>query len=118
MIGPFAFKPKGTVSARAFLMGRALAKRGHRVTILMPPYDNLEESGRVWEQDGVRLENARLRSNDLWHQLVVPMRMARRTARLRPDVVHVFKPIAYSGLVGFYLRKFSRLPVILDTDDW
>ena len=66
MIGPFAFKPKGTVSARAFFMARALVKRGHRVTILMPPYDNLSDSGRAWEQDGVRLDNMVLRRTDAY----------------------------------------------------
>ncbi len=118
MIGPFAFKPKGTVSARAFFIARALAKRGHQVTILMPPYDNLADSGRIWEQDGVRLENLIVRRNDTWHQLAVPLRLARRAVRLDPDVIHVFKPIGYSGLAGIYLRWFSRRPLVLDTDDW
>ena len=118
MIGPFAFKPKGTVSVRAFFMARALVKRGHNVTILMAPYDNLADSGRAWEQEGVRLENMRLSRNDTWQQVTVPLRMARRAARLNPDVVHVFKPIGYSGLTGVYLRWFSRRPLVLDTDDW
>jgi glycosyltransferase involved in cell wall biosynthesis len=118
MIGPHAFKPKATVSARALFMARALVKRGHRVKILMPPYDNPDDSGRVWEQDGVQLENMVLRRNDLWHQLVVPLRLARRTIQLDADVVHVFKPIAYSGLAGVYLSRCSRRPLVLDTDDW
>lgn len=118
MVGPFAFQPKGTVSARAFLMARALVDRGHRVTILMPPYDHLTDSGRVWEQDGVHLENMTIRRNDAWHQLVVPVRMARRAIQLQPDVIHVFKPIGYSGLTGLYLSWLSRWPVVLDTDDW
>ena len=118
MIGPFAFKPKGTVSVRAFFIARALVKRGHKVTILMAPYDNLADSGRVWEQEGVRLENMSLRRNNTWHQLTVPVGMARRATRLNPDVVHVFKPIGYSGLTGCYLRWFSKLPLVLDTDDW
>lgn len=118
MLGPFAFKPKGTVSVRAFFIARALAKRGHAVTILMPPYDNLADSGRIWEEDGVRLENMAIQRNDTWHQLVVPARMARRAIALDPDVVHLFKPIGYSGLAGLYLRRFSRRPLILDTDDW
>jgi glycosyltransferase involved in cell wall biosynthesis len=117
-IGPFAFKPKSTVSVRAFFIARALAKCGHQVTILMAPYDNLADSGRVWEQEGVRLENMTLRRNDTWHQLTVPLRMARRAVELDPDVVHVFKPIGYSGLAGVYLRWFSRRPLVLDTDDW
>jgi len=118
MIGPFAFKPKSTVSARALLIAQALVRRGHQVTILMPPYDNLADSGRIWEQEGVRLENMHLRRDDAWHRLVVPLRMARQAAGLRPDVVHVFKPIGYSGLAGLYLRRLSRLAVVLDTDDW
>jgi glycosyltransferase involved in cell wall biosynthesis len=84
----------------------------------MPPYDNLEDSGRIWEQDGVRLENMPLRRNDTWHQLVVPGRMARRAVQLDADVIHIFKPIAYSGLAGMVLHWFSRRPLVLDTDDW
>ncbi len=118
MIGPFAFKPKGTVSVRAFFMARALVKRGHNVTILMAPYDNLADSGRAWVQEGVRLENMRLSHNDTWQQVTVPQGMARRAARLNPDVVHVFKPIGYSGLTGVYLRWFSKKTLVLDTDDW
>jgi glycosyltransferase involved in cell wall biosynthesis len=118
MIGPFAYKPKGTVSVRAFYIARALVGRGHRVTIFMPPYDNLEDSGRIWEQDGVRLENLKLRRNDAWHQLVVPLRMARRAVRADPDVIHVFKPVAYSGLTGLHLHWFSHRALVLDTDDW
>ena len=90
MVGPFAFEPKGTVSVRAFFIARALARRGHSVSILMAPYDNLAHSGQVWVQEGVRLENARLRRNDTWHQLAVPVRLARRVTQLEPDVVHVF----------------------------
>ncbi len=117
-IGPFAFQPKGTVSVRAFFIARALVKRGHQVTILMPPYDHLADSGRAWQQDGVRLENMAMRRNDIWHQIVIPLRMARRAVQLDADVVHVFKPIGYSGLTGLWLRRFSRRPLVLDTDDW
>lgn len=118
MIGPFAFQPKGTVSARAFFIARALAGRGHRVTILMPPYDNVTDSGRIWEQEGVRLENMVLRRDDAVRRLVVPVRLARRAAGLKPDVVHVFKPVGYSGLAGIYLQRLSRHPLVVDTDDW
>lgn len=118
MIGPFAFKPKGTVSVRAFFIARTLARRGHRVTILIPPYDNPADSGRIWVQDGVCLENMTHRRNDAYHQMIVPLRMACRAVWLDPDVIHVFKPIGYSGLAGIYLRRFSRRPLVLDTDDW
>jgi glycosyltransferase involved in cell wall biosynthesis len=34
-----------------------------------------------------------------------------------PDVVHVFKPVGYSGLAGFALSGL-RVPWVLDVDDW
>jgi glycosyltransferase involved in cell wall biosynthesis len=118
MIGPFALQPKGTTSARAFPLARALAQRGHRVTILIPPYDNPDEAGRAWVEDGVRLENLVVRRDDTVHRLRVPLQMARRVSALGADVVHVFKPTGYSGLAGFHLRRFSGRPLVLDTDDW
>jgi glycosyltransferase involved in cell wall biosynthesis len=44
--------------------------------------------------------------------------MARKAIQLNPDIIHVFKPIGYSGLAGITLRRFSRKPLVLDTDDW
>ncbi|MBN1888400.1 MAG: glycosyltransferase family 4 protein [Thermoflexales bacterium] len=116
MIGPFAFKPKGTVSARAFYAARALTKRGHTVTILMPPYDNPPDSGRCWTQDGVRLENIKLSPPPL-SPLSAAWRMARRALALKADVIHVFKPIAYSGLAAQML-SWQGVPWALDHDDW
>jgi len=120
MLGPFAWAPKATVSARAFFAARALVEKGHRVTILMPPYDNPAGSGLEWERDGVRLVNVRLRGGDsAWNRLAVPLALARRTIRLAPDVVHAFKPISYAGLSSLYLRIFwPSVPLVLDTDDW
>ena len=119
MLGPFAWAPKGTVSVRAFFAGRALVERGHRVTILMPPYDNPADSGLEWERDGVQLVNMRLQGDSAWSRLTVPLAMARRAVHLAPDVIHIFKPISYAGLSGLYLRTLWRhIPLVLDTDDW
>jgi len=120
MIGSFAFAPKGTVSKRAFFMARALVQRGHCVTILMPPYDNLADSGREWTQDGVQLANMTIRRVTATTPLSVALRMARRAFSLQPDVIHVFKPIGYSGLAGQILAApvAPRAPLVLDHDDW
>jgi glycosyltransferase involved in cell wall biosynthesis len=121
MIGPFAWAPKGTVSARVFFIGRALAKRGHQVTILMPPYDNPAHAGWEWARDGVQLVNVPLPSwgDSIQARFTVPLALARRAARLKPDLAHVFKPLGYAGLAGMYLRLFwPRLPLVLDSDDW
>jgi glycosyltransferase involved in cell wall biosynthesis len=121
MIGPFAWSPKGTVSARAFFMGRALVERGHQVTILMPPYNNPSHAGWEWARDGVQLVNMALPSwgDSMRARLTVPPAMARRAVRFKPDLVHVFKPLGYAGLTGMYLRLlWPRLPLVLDSDDW
>jgi len=42
------------------------------------------------------------------------------TLAFQPDVVHSFKPKAYSGLAAWWLwqTRRSRLPLFTDTDDW
>ncbi|MGH2367895.1 MAG: hypothetical protein ACRDI2_06840, partial [Chloroflexota bacterium] len=47
LIAPFARYPKSTTSARVLPLARALASRGHTVTVLVPPYDHPEEGGQV-----------------------------------------------------------------------
>ena len=114
-IAPFAFSPKATVSARALPMAAALARRGHSVTILLPPYDNPADSGRKWIQEGVRLENMTLKGVAGPRQYAdLAIQMANRTRALRPDVIHAFKPtgpgaLALQGLAGKHW---------VDNDDW
>lgn len=116
MLGPFAFKPKATVSARAFFAARALARRGHRVTIVVPPYDHPQDSGRRWTQDGVQVENVALRPGRL-QPVTAAWALARRALALAPDVVHVFKPVGYSGLAAQLLAA-RGVSWVLDHDDW
>jgi glycosyltransferase involved in cell wall biosynthesis len=120
MIGPFGTKPRGTMNVRALPMARALAARGHCVTMLLPPWQNPEDAGKSWEEDGVTVENIDLppRIPGLFHVLTA-IRLVRRAQALRPDVVHLFKPKAYSGLAHWLLAKLPRRPrMVVDTDDW
>ncbi len=118
MIGPFAFSPKGTVSARPFFAARALVKRGHQVTILIPPYDNLADSGKQWTRDSVQVVNMVIRRVTPITPVTVALAMARRAQAMKPDVIHVFKPIGYSGLAEHFLSESCRVPLVLDHDDW
>ena len=106
-LAPFAYSPKATVSARMMPMATALARRGHDITILIPPYDNPGDSGKVWEQDKVRVENASLSRWPVtsYRLLSMAWQLARRVRRLRPDIVHVFKPVGPSALAMWLLRK-------------
>ncbi len=105
-------------------MATALVRRGHTVTILIPPYDNVADSGKVWEHEGVRLENtdSRRRTSDVGTQLSLAWQLARRTRALKPDLIHVFKPIGPSTLAMWLLNRLSltayRLPLLVDNDDW
>lgn len=122
MVGPFGLRPRGTMSVRALPMAKALAARGHAVTMLLPPWQNPGDAGRTWEEDGVAVENVRLppRIPGLFH-LLVALRLARVTMALRPDVVHLFKPKAYSGLTHWMLSRLpqARRPrLVVDSDDW
>lgn len=128
MLGPFGLGPKMTMCRRALPAARALAARGHSVTIVLPPWQTPEAAGRAYDDAvrGVRIENVSLRGLRVpvvGHALVA-LRMARRTAALRPDVVHAFKPKAYSGLAATILLAARRLRLVrpfrlvVDTDDW
>ncbi len=122
MVGPFGLRPRGTMSVRALPLAQALVARGHEVTLLLPPWQNPEDSGRRQESGGVTVENIPLppRVPVLFH-LLVALRLTRRTCSLRPDVVHLFKPKAYSGLTHYLLAGLprSRRPrLVVDSDDW
>jgi glycosyltransferase involved in cell wall biosynthesis len=122
MIGPFGMRPRGTMGVRALPMAKALAARGHAVTMFLPPWQNPEDAGKRWEEDGVAVENIHLppRIPGLFH-LLTALRLARRALTLKPDVVHLFKPKAYSGLAHWLLARLpkARRPrLVVDTDDW
>jgi glycosyltransferase involved in cell wall biosynthesis len=117
LIAPFATHPKGTTRARVLPMAAALAARGHRVTVLIPPWDNPQEAGRT-EIHGpltvrwLNLPRAALTPRLSWQ-------LARAALAERPEVIHVFKPKAHAGLALLWLwLSASSIPCVLDTDDW
>jgi len=122
MLGPFGLRPRATMAARALPLARSLVARGHDLTVLLPPWQNPEDSGRCWMESGVAVENIHLpvRLPFLFH-LLTSLRLARRALALRPDVIHFFKPKAYSGLTHWLLAclPLSHRPgLVVDTDDW
>ena len=124
MIGPFGLKPKATMAVRALPMAKALVARGHAVTVLLPPWANPEDSGRVFEEGSVRIENIDLPSRaPLLFHLQTTRRLVRRALALEPDVIHCFKPKAYAGLSAYWLWQLKRVRLthvrlVVDTDDW
>jgi glycosyltransferase involved in cell wall biosynthesis len=122
MVGPFGLRTRGTMAVRALPMAKALAARGHSVTMLLPAWQNPGDAGQRWEEDGVTIENIPLppRISGLFH-LLTALRLARRALALCPDVVHLFKPKAYSGLSHWLLARLPRTRrprMVVDTDDW
>jgi len=120
MVGPFGLHARGTMSVRALPMAKVLVDRGHTVTMLLPPWHMPEEAGTHWIEGGVSVENVELppRIPALFH-LLTAARLTRRALALTPDVIHCFKPKAYSGLTHWLLTRSPRHPrVVVDTDDW
>lgn len=124
MIGLFGLKPKGTMSVRALPLAQALAARGHRASIIMPPWSYPQDSGQAWQEGRVGIYNITLppRIPFISH-LTITWRLVRLALALRPDVVHCFKPKGYAGLAAlvFWLLKKLRLTrarLVVDSDDW
>ena len=116
MVGPFGFEPKKTMRARAFRLARALVQRGHQVSMVMPPWHTPEQGKKQWTEDGVEIfyvdvtgSKAKIISRLQWQVLAT-----------QPDVVHCFKPKAYSGVIAEWLWRIHRhnVRVVMDTDDW
>ncbi|MCD6285290.1 MAG: glycosyltransferase family 4 protein [Anaerolineae bacterium] len=117
MIGPFGLQPRMTMRVRALPLAKALVRQGNTVTVLLPPWQNPQDGGRVWTEDGVRIENVDLPLGiPGWFHGQLTRRLVRRTVALDPDIVHTFKPKAYAGLAHLALAR--RYPVVVDTDDW
>ncbi|MFO7742271.1 MAG: glycosyltransferase family 4 protein [Anaerolineae bacterium] len=122
MVGPFGMRPRTTMRVRALPMAKALVGRGHSVTMILPPWQNPEDAGRRWEEGGVIVENISLppHTPGLFHAATA-LRLTRGALSLRPDVVHLFKPKAYSGLTHWLLARVPRARrpwLVVDTDDW
>ena len=116
MVGPFGFHPNKTMRSRALGLARPLAARGHQVQIVMPPWQTPAEADKRWQEDGVLVRNIPL-SGGLPG---VTRRLVREVLDWQPDVVHCFKPKAYSGLAAWWLWQFHRRDVrlVVDSDDW
>lgn len=116
MVGPFGFHPNKTMRSRAFNLARPLVHRGHQVRIFMPPWQTPFEADKSWEEDGVAIRYTPLGGGVVG----IAARLLREVLAWRPDVVHGFKPKAYSGLVMWWLWQFhhQHLRLVLDADDW
>ena len=116
MVGPFGLHPNKTMASRALGLARPLTQQGHTVTIFMPPWQTPDEADKQWQVDGVGIRYVPLRGGVLG----TTRRLIQEVLAWQPDVVHCFKPKAYSGLVAWWLWQFhrSRLRLVVDSDDW
>lgn len=102
--------------SRALSLARPLARRGYQVAMFMPPWQTPEKADKTWQEAGVTIRYVPLRGGVMG----TARRLLQETLAWQPDVVHCFKPKAYSGLVAWWLWQFHRrrLRLVLDTDDW
>ena len=119
LVGTFGLRPKGTLSRRALPLAQALARRGHAVTLLAPPWDWPADAGRCEWIGGVEVVQVHVNGGPL----AILARLLLAIWRRRPTVVVACKPKGYSGLVLWWLWRQRRLggwrgQLWLDADDW
>jgi glycosyltransferase involved in cell wall biosynthesis len=119
LIAPFGLRPKGTTTARVLPIGRVLAAQGATVRVIIPPWDDPERAGERWTEDGVEVVHTKLGPRPL-RPATILWDIGRELRAFRPDVVHAFKPIGYSGAVARRLAggvaRGGPL-VVVDADD-
>ncbi len=101
-------------------MATALVRRGHAVTILIPPYDNPTDTNRTWTHEGVTIENMSVadRADSTRGLIDLSQQLALRAKALQPEIVHVFKPIGVSALAQWQLSGAYAKKIVVDNDDW
>ena len=116
MIGPFGLHPNKTMGSRALGLARPLARRGHEMAIFMPPWQTPQEADRWWEEDGVTLRYSVLGKQPF----STTRNLLEDVFAWQPDVIHGFKPKAFSGLAMWWLWQFHRqkFHLVVDMDDW
>lgn len=116
MVGPFGLHPNQTMRSRALQLARPFSQRGHQVKLFMPPWQTPQEADKSWQDNGVELRYVPLRGGTMG----ITRQLVQEVLAWQPDVVHCFKPKAYSGLVAWWLWQFHRhrLQLVVDTDDW
>ena len=116
MVGPFGLHPNKTMASRALGLARPLVQQGHSAALFMPPWQTPQEADKSWQVDGVSMRYIPLSGG----MPGIARRLLRETLAWKPDVVHCFKPKAYSGLVAWWLWQLHRSSVrlVMDTDDW
>ena len=121
-VAPFGLLAKGTTAARVLPIAEALAARGHAVRVIVPPWDDPAGSAdltlRTARWEGVNgVERVFVPVGGELQPLRIPYRLAREVLTDGPDIIHVFKPKAFSGLAALLLAGWGRR-FMLDTDDW
>jgi glycosyltransferase involved in cell wall biosynthesis len=102
--------------SRALPLARILVQRGHTVRIFMPPWHESDTAGLSWQEDGVEIRYTPVSAGVLG----TTARLIREVVDWSPQVLHCFKPKAYSGLVAWWYWHFhrGRVRLVTDTDDW
>jgi hypothetical protein len=122
IIAPFGLKPKGTTRWRAIPLARALAARGHTIRLVIPSWDNPADAGRAWRDGGADIVCVPFPTSlgkAGWSVLLA--RLLQEAARSAPDLIHIFKPVGFSGAAGWAalrLRRGARPLVWADADDY
>ncbi len=114
----FAWEPKGTARARAFPLAVELVRAGHEVTIVLSPYDNRAYSGEDIVSQGVRIINVHVPDSRILMATAIPARLLQTLDSLKPDLVHIFKPKGFAGIVAMLLLECGFRNVVIDCDDW
>ena len=125
-LAPFGFSSKNTTGRRLLPMARAFVAEGHRARVIVPPYDEPLLYGESWVDSGVEVccvNGPKSLGQSLPAQMWTQYRLAQASVKLvdewAPDLVHVFKPKAVSGLAQLLISLRSKRPgIVLDLDDW
>src|SRR5450756_1759411 len=109
-----------SLTHRALSFARALAGLGHEVVLVAPMADKYNNFQPVVVENGGNIKIVHPRqfvtSRRMLNLLPYVVSAALCVPRLRPDVVHIYKPTPIT-IIGLLPKLLWRTPVLLDMDD-
>jgi glycosyltransferase involved in cell wall biosynthesis len=117
MLNPFS----KFAAVRQFNLAKALAKKGHNITLILPKFDKYSgfKSIKIEKIKNLRIIHpTQISSKILELSMIFYIPSAiKKAMEHKYDIVHGFRPTPFSGFIGYKIAKKQKIPFILEMGD-
>lgn len=117
MLNPFS----KFAAVRQFNLAKAMAKKGHEVTLILPQFDKYSgyKPLKIEKVKNLRIIHPfQIKSKILEISMLFYIPSAiKRAMNYKYDIVHGFRPTPFSGYIGYKIAKKQNIPFVQEMGD-